>query len=218
MVEYQGILGTHENRNQYDWTEANSHLASFLEGQGLVNLAKRVQPAFDWTTNLDTSAKDDYNWRTGGLNLFEYDVPPFAPERCWPPPSTVIVSHSHGLQVVLHAAALGLKIDRFLDFMGPVRSDMMDVARRARPNIRRWIHVHSDHTDRWQWLGELGDKHFGIVRAHPLADQNISLPGVGHSKMLYDPTYFHYWQDAKLTDFLKGTYDPTVANHPDGQR
>jgi hypothetical protein len=107
--------------------------------------------------------------------------------------------------VVLYACAdHDLKVGTLISVGSPVRKDMMCVAKRARGNIGTWIHVHSDGSDRWQWFGELFDGHFGIVREHPLADRNDSVPGVGHGNLLRQPQHFHYWVDRKWVDPMKG--------------
>src|SRR6185437_7368114 len=101
-----------------------------------------------------------------------------------------VFSQSHGLQVVLYACGkYNLKVHTFIDVAGPVRGDMLAIAKAARPNITRWLHLHSGWKDRWQILGEL----FGggtFVRAHPLADVNAVMPG-GHSDIVRDPALFH---------------------------
>ena len=79
----------------------------------------------------------------------------------------------------------------------------MATARKARPNIRKWLHVHSDWTDYVQLLGELGGGGWPIIRKHPLADVNVGIPKVGHSGLLYDAQFFPLWQTDGLIDFLR---------------
>lgn len=204
-VLYLAVNGTHENRSEgTSWSSPTSDLSKYLERYGLINIAESATLPFDWSDDLDFTKKNHHDWQAGGRSLFSYIVPPLRPADCWPPSQTVVVTHSHGLQVALYAARFGLKIDRLLDIAGPVRSDMMDVARLARPNIRRWRHVHSDSSDRWQWFGEFLDGHLGIVRRHPLADDNVGIPRVGHGGLLRDPKYYDLWLLDGLIDFLKG--------------
>lgn len=202
-MQFLAVNGTHENRETrgLSWSHPDSLLSQFLERHGLLNIASSAMLPFDWSNDLDLG--DGHDWPAGGASLFYYLVPPLHPEYAWPSKETVLVTHSHGLQVALHAAARGLKVDRLLDLAGPVRKDMMPIANRARPNIRRWMHVHSDHSDRWQWLGEFLDGHFGIVRQHPLADRNISVADVGHTSLLREPKQFHHWVNHGLVNFLK---------------
>lgn len=135
------------------------------------------------------------DWQAAGHNLYAYCVPAVAPDRRVPSSHLHVIAHSHGLQVVLFACADGLKINTLVSVGSPVRADLLDVARRARPNIRFWWHFHSDATDRWQWLGETGDGKWqwpwAVDRTHPFADQNVGLPGVGHSNILHDTRIFN---------------------------
>jgi len=141
-----------------------------------------------WFNNADN--RDHWDWRAGGELLFERIVPALAPERRIPPSETHVISHSHGLQAVLYAASMGLLIDTYIDVSGPIRKDMMKIAEMARPNIRNWIHVHSDMSDWLQILGEFGDGVFGMSRAHPLASLNWKVPKAGHTGVLQDPKWF----------------------------
>jgi hypothetical protein len=176
---------------------------AYLESRGLHNLSGDGTIPYAWSTDLDFAQGDHQAWMAGGKALFYYLVPPLNPAGAWPPAETVIVTHSHGLQVALYAAALGLKIDRLLTFMGPVRKDMMSIAEQARKNIRSWRFVRSDESDRWQWFGELFDGHLGVVRNHPLADINERVPHVGHAGVLRDPANFPLWESNGWIDFLK---------------
>jgi hypothetical protein len=65
--------------------------------------------------------------------------------------------------------------------------------------------VHSDSSDKMQWLGEFLDGHFGIVReASRSRTLNVGVPKVGHSGLLRDPKYFDLWLIDGFVDFLKG--------------
>jgi hypothetical protein len=113
-----------------------------------------------------------------------------APERKIPPNQLHIICHSHAAQVVAFAAADGLQINTLVTVGSPVRADLFEVYHRARSRIGFWWHFYSDRTDRWQWLGEIGDGRVGIVRRHPCADQNVGLAQVGHSQILNDMRLF----------------------------
>lgn len=222
MTFYLPIAGTDANDGEdltaRDWIHHESAISMFLLDRGLQQLSPG-RP-FVWTTRLDgievwrrwlkwlrLRGTDQVDWQTAGLNLWSYLDPPWP----WPPKLGEapvphewrnLITHSHGLQPALFACAAGLKIRRLLSIAGPVRADMMETAARARPNIEKWTHVCSDSSDRWQWLGEIGDGAFGIVREHPLADENICIPKVGHSGLIYDEKAFHFWTDAGLIPFL----------------
>jgi hypothetical protein len=183
-----------------DWYKPGSGWASYMAGLGCEIETFGGRP-FEWSTGLDgiqfwrrlfgrVSARDHWSWQAGGAALFAWLVPPAAPAKRIAPRDVRIVCHSHGLQVVLYAAAAGLRIDRLLSVTGPVREDMAAIAAAARPNIREWRHVHSDGSDRFQWLGAIGDGVLGITRAHPLADVNQALPAAGHSGVFRDPSWF----------------------------
>lgn len=201
VAQFLAVNGTHENRNKEQWSSPDSAISKFLERQGLMNIAHSAMLPFDWSDDLDLNDGED--WPAGGRSFFYYLVPPLHPEYAWPSEETVAITHSHGLQVALWAAKYGLKIDRLLDIAGPVRKDMMPVAQEARLNIRRWMHVHSDGSDRMQWLGELFDGKLGIVRKHPLADINVEVKKVGHGGLLRDPQDFPLWLEKGLVNFLK---------------
>jgi hypothetical protein len=186
-----------------DWFEPGSAFARFLESKtdirpvfGQSKSKPVVYRPFTWSTDLGGVGfgKGDLRvWMAAGANLFEYIVPSLCPDARIPSNDLTLIAHSHGLQVALFGLALGLKCDTLISIGSPIRKDMADTAKLARPNVRNWIHVHSDGSDRWQWLGELFDGHLGIVRESPLADRNDFVPKVGHSELLRDSQHFHYW-------------------------
>jgi hypothetical protein len=161
---------------------------------------------FIWSTDLGGvgfGSGDLKVWVAAGWNLYWFCVPPLCPDRRVPAAELNVVTHSHGLQVALAAAANGLKIDTLLSVAGPVRKDMREVTAQARKNIRYWVHLHSDKSDRWQWFGTLFDGKIGIVREHPSADLNIKVPQVGHSEMLREPARFPLWTELGLWEVLR---------------
>lgn len=194
------VAGTHEwdAGEPTGWHVPGSPFVQLLERQGIAPVFAENRP-YIWSTGLGgvgIGKRDLAIWEAAGINLFAYCVPPLCPERRIPSDDLLIITHSHGLQVALFAFAHGLRANYLVDVSGPVRKDMMSVAQRAQLNIRRhWTHIHSDHSDRWQWLGELFDGHLGIVREHPLADFNDGVPGVGHSDLLHHPAHFPLWLD-----------------------
>jgi hypothetical protein len=164
-----------------------------MREQGFCSWSERP---FVWSSNLDGVLpwRKLATWAAAGENLYAYCVPPMAPDRRIPPLELSIISHSHGLQVALIAAALGLYIHTLIDICGPVRDDVIaEYGDAAKRNIGHWIHVHADRSDTMQWLGGIGDGAFGIVRAHPLADINHYLPQAGHAKVLTDEPWLQAW-------------------------
>lgn len=196
------VAGTHAWRGgqTLEWFFPASLFAQFL-GTHDIDVVSALRGddklPFIWSTDLGGVGlnKDDcLVWQAAGVNLFWFCVPPRCPANQIPPADLNIIAHSHGLQVVLHAAGTyGLKINRLVSVSSPVREDMRKTAELARKNIAFWTHLHSDFSDRWQWLGEMFDGHFGVVREHPLADVNVKIPKVGHSQLLRDPEKFDLW-------------------------
>jgi hypothetical protein len=182
------------------WWSHDSPLAAHLSDLHFVPLAKEP---FVWSTDVNGAFLDLFksktakhsDWKAGGAALAYF-------LRQYPRRSINVISHSHGLQVVLYACAeYGLRINSLIDISGPVRDDMLDVAAKARKNIGYWTHVHSGKSDRTQWFGEMFDGAFGIVRKHPYADLNVYTPNLGHSKILNDPAKFSDWSSLIVPAF-----------------
>ena len=193
LVLVAGTDSWKPNASKPAWWEPTGDFASYVNGLPGMQLIDRQRP-FVWSTDLDGSPFESSHrdWKAGGLNLFAYIVPPRCPEHRVPVDETLVVAHSHGMQVALYAFAAGLQ-GALVTVAGPVRKDMADVAAAARKNITWWRHIHSDHSDWWQVLGAIGDGRLGIYRAHPLADDNVKVVDVGHSSLLYDPCLFERW-------------------------
>lgn len=185
-----------------DWYCPGHPFALFLESHGCAPMFNGPRP-FVWTTDLAgipffTNRKE---WSAGGAALAYFVM---AMNRA-PKAETAVIAHSHGLQVAAYAAAeYDLKIHTLVTVGSPIRKDMAKQYKALRLNTRYWLHVHSDCSDRWQWLGEMFDGHFGIVRDCVLADRNAYVRGVGHSELLRDPVQYHYWLKAGWLDQLKG--------------
>lgn len=190
------------------WYRPYSALATYLRDLGIHVYEPGGRP-FVWSTDangwqfwrrwgLGSRDRDHWDWQAGGEALYSLIVPPLAPERRIPPDQTIIISHSHGLQVVLYACAAGLKVDRLVDIAGPVRGDMRGVHGQAAPNIRAHLHLHSDDSDRMQIFGAVGDGVFGVVRKLKRAGVvNRELPKAGHSGVLHDPAWMaRFWPEA----------------------
>jgi hypothetical protein len=212
------VAGTHAWRDitSRDWYSPGSWFALELERLGVSPVfapdvfgsGRRV--GFVWSTDVGGvgfGSGDLAVWQAAGIQLFWWCVPPWCPEARIPPDELLVIAHSHGVQPALWAFALGLR-GRLLSIGSPIRKDMLPIAERARPNIARWVHVHSDGSDNWQWLGALFDGRIGVYRQHPLADVNRLIPKVGHSEILRDPTQFHHWPTI-LADVWPAAADAT---------
>ncbi len=196
-----------------DWFTPGSPFSKFLIANGVFPVfgertdASKYRP-FTWSTDLGGvgfGSNDLRVWEAAGENLYDYVVPPMVPEYQIAGKDTNLIAHSHGLQVALFACAAGLKVNTLISVGSPIREDMAATAKAARLNIKTWIHIHSDNSDRWQWFGELFDGHFGIVRESPLADKNDFVKGVGHSELLRDEKQFHFWIERGWLGSLKAT-------------
>jgi hypothetical protein len=193
-----GTNGWQPDATNPEWFQPGSAFARFLESNTSIRpvFGPDGTRPFTWSTDLGGVGfgKGDLRvWQSGGVNLYAYAVPPLAPDARIPSSDLILIAHSHGLQVALCALAYGLKADRLISIGSPIRKDMEAITAKARPNVRHWLHVHSDGSDRWQWIGELFDGGFRIRRDAPLADRNDFVANVGHSELLRNPANFHFW-------------------------
>jgi len=214
------VQGTHGWGRSADvqWWECRSPFVAFLRSMDF-RIIGGDRP-YIWDTDLDGIGwlhrrpfKKHRNWEAAGLSLYAYIVPPLNAQ--WddyvPIADRNLIAHSHAMQVVAYACAAGLKINRLITIGSPVRQDMDEVYHLARANIREWMHVHSDGSDRVQWFGELFDGHLGIVRKQAAATTNLLVAKVSHSKLLNDPSCFLLWQTKGLVGFL--TWPISSASH-----
>lgn len=96
------------------------------------------------------------------------------------------ITHSHGLQVLILAAAAGQLFDRVLSLSGPVREDMKAHRQKARPQIQHLTQVVDREGDLTIREGQSFDGHFGWVLDLPEADMQIDAPEQGHSGLTLD--------------------------------
>lgn len=182
MTKIVPIHGTFSAKrfNPGAWYREGSPLHGVLKAAGY----EYVNPTdpFEWSSDLDGAwiRRDHGDWEAGGkaLRWYLHDIP-FEDRN--------LLTHSHGLQVSLYAAAAGTQIRSLISITGPVRGDMEDVTKAAINNIGPWLHVYTDKSDLIQLLGSLFDGKFGIHRKAPFADVNLKIPKVGHSGLLSDP-------------------------------
>ena len=210
MSVYVPVPGTWSWKSG-EWHTEGSPLALYLGSRGC-HIANPKNP-FVWTTELGgvgifkSEEKKHADWIAAGINLFHYVVPPLGTGTL-KPKDTNIIAHSHGLQVVLYACQNGLKVNTLISVGSPIREDLMDTAKRARPNIGYWEHFYSDKSDKFQILGALFDGKRGLVRVHPLADTNSFIAHVGHSDILNKPEHFRVW-DRVATKMEQNQWDKT---------
>jgi hypothetical protein len=127
-----------------------------------------------------------------------------------------LIVHSYGLNVILYALQLRgdvVPIRRLISVCSPVRRDMQEVADAARPYVDRWRHIAAGNYDPWQFFGELFDGHVGWnERKWSQAHENVTIPGIGHSKLLSDPAFVDLWSTDGNYDFLRAAgVQPGVA-------
>lgn len=218
------VQGTHGwgRTTAIQWWESCSPFCAFLQANDFAVLGG--DRPYLWDTDLDgigwlgkRPAKKHINWQAAAWSAYNYLVPAlvrdgFITDNYVPIAARNVIGHSHAMQVMAYACSFGLKINRLVTIGSPVREDMMDVYKAAKPNIGRWLHVHSDGSDRIQWFGELLDGHLGIVREQPYADENKLVAKVSHSKLLNDEKSFPLWRSAGLLDFLAGSEEPHADN------
>lgn len=198
-VEWLGIPGTWDYPFESgDWFLPTSSLTRHLDTRGWANLVRKAVHPYSWATMVaGLPTRGTTVWDLGGLALAYYIRPVFLnpgeADTYVKLTDRNLIALSHGLQPVLYACGdYNIKIHTLISVGSPVRKDMLAMAQKARKNIGFWVHIHSDFSDRMQWFGELFDGHFGVVRAHPLADKNVKIGKVGHSSILRDPERHHY--------------------------
>ncbi|MGE3341512.1 MAG: hypothetical protein AB7J46_06485 [Candidatus Altimarinota bacterium] len=175
--------------------------AGAIARTGLENAGFEVA-TFPWSTALGGigfGSKDLVTWRGAAIHLKEFVKCHFPDKKIW------ILSHSHGLQVVLFAALYGLEIEKLFDVSGPFRRDMEDAIKIAKPNIKSWTHFRGEWwKDRMAGYGGLFDswdpRTWGRnPRSHPYSDRTVKIDGAGHSTGLYEKEQF----DMILTEMTK---------------
>lgn len=192
------VPGTHAWRDngKVEWYCKGSAYERFISSRGAhVVFGPNGEPWL-WDTEvggIGFGDEDLLGWKAAGLHLFQTAVPWLCQGSRIPGDELCLVLHSHGGNVGFFACAAGLKVDTFITVGTPVRKDMEDVVRQARPNIRRWLHLYSDKSDRMQWLGELFDGRWGVVRKFPQADRNEFMPE-GHSMVLNKLELLPLWE------------------------
>lgn len=201
-MKYVAVGGTHAWRGDVEttgrWWQPESPWWHYLRSQ---NWTPAREDPFTWSTNLAgvwlpwKRHPSMLDWEAGGHALMYYlESIPFR--------DRVVFAHSHGGQVVAFCVSHGVPIRALCTIGVPVRQDMTSRWELARPLINTWVHLHSDASDRWQWLGGLCDGRLGIVRHFAEADVNLKVPRAGHSKLLQDPSWFSQWRTLRVLEQL----------------
>lgn len=192
MTRYILVAGTHGAERPDDFDSPDHFFADVLKFRANV-LPVSIENRFVWSTALDGLAGKNYTWMAAGSNLYSYAVPPLCPEKRIPSNDLLVIAFSHGVQVALYAFALGLK-GRFISVNPPIRDDMIDVAKQARPNIVKWLNLYGDWRDVWAVLGAVRDGHLGIRRKYPegLNIQQELVPGA-HGAAVRERKYAANW-------------------------
>lgn len=197
-MKYLPIQGTHAWREKGEWWQPDSPFVSSMRDCGH-ELLSPEQP-FVWSTDLNGislrslfGVRASHNdWRAGGHALTYY-------LRAIPFDDRNLIAHSHGLQVVLYAAATrSVAIRSVIAIASPERADMDEVAQQGRPSIDRWVHVCDPRADWVAWLGQITDGRWFGSRRCEHADVVLELPGVSHSGLLRDQKHFHHWPETIL--------------------
>lgn len=218
-VRAVGVGGTWSWRG--GWWQRDSLFWTFMGAYGIEQTFPRVDTVngrtvpiarpFEWETGLGDSIKfwrssetRVRTWVQWGKALGYYlDSIPYYDRN--------VIAHSHGGQLALVCATIGVRLHRLLTIATPRREDMDEFARGAALNIGSWHHVCDRDSDRIGWWGAFGDGHFGNSRIHPHAHQNICIPKISHSRLLSDPQAFHVWNDEGLISFLRSSDGRRVA-------
>lgn len=194
-----------------NWWRAGSPLMHWLASRGLVPL--HPEDPFCWSTDLNGwkfwrrlfGGKDTpRDWLAGGDAL-----------RWWIGDKRVRLAqrnfwvHSHGLQVLLNAAAEWrepLFAQRVVSFGSPLRDDAP--WKEALPKIWQWLIVTDSGFDRVQFLGQLGDGGLGSHEI-PLGKrvQILQIPDIDHSRLLQDPRMFSLLEYHGIVSFTTGAWD-----------
>ena len=189
------ILGPGTWGGTNDWSCEGSPFWRYLEGKGFTPIRFR-----GFSGDVDGLPFEPFengthsDWRAGGWALAYF-------LRLG---SAAAIAHSHfGNLAAYCAAETGVTIPALVTVCTPVRNDMHEVYEQARKHIGHWRHVYSTGWDFWQRAGELFDGSIGWTRMMSAAHDNVGIPNISHSKVLEDPAYFHWWEDAGLLDVLR---------------
>lgn len=176
------------------WWMGDSAWLKFMQAQGFAVVDP--EDPFFWSTDLTRRA-----WIACGISIVWYVA------LKWPKGVPLkIVCHSHAIQGIAYAAYYGLEIDTLISIGPPLRKDMELQYQALRFRTKKWITVHAKEPDEMAILGGFdldGDLSDWKYPPKFNADYRDIIPGVSHSKVLYDPEYFKWWTEAGWLDLMK---------------
>lgn len=170
------VEGTWERKYAGGWADGDSKFVKAAVESGVV-FVDRNDP-FKWDTALDGIWGKNSSWISAAAELRWYVHHKTSGE------AVNIIAHSHGGQVVALALSQGLRVSNLITVATPVREDILPFWEKGAPNLKRWVHIHSDAwRDRWQVSGSFFDGYFGLKKRMPPPAENIFEPR-GHSELL----------------------------------
>lgn len=187
----QGTWG--DDDHWWTLTEGGTTFADAVVAAGHTLVGADGARRYVWSTELGGLGFGDSDlkgWRAAGRHLYDYYVPPLAPHCAPPVDDLVIVSHSHGRQVVRFALQNGLRAHTVIFVSGPVRKDVDRATPDAYAHVGHVIELNGGKADRMQWLGSLFDGHFGIRRTDKAASVHTTYKDAGHSDLLTNPAFY----------------------------
>lgn len=193
-TRYLPIAGT------WAWNDAwcmrdDSPFALMMAREGFAPLRAQDGRRFRWSTALDGLFGDDRHWLAGTDALYYF-------LQTVPLEHRNFIAHSHGGQLPLHLASQGVQIRSLITVGTPKRADVDSEA--AAKNIGTWLHIYDLKRDWIQWLGQVGDKQLNAERSFRIPRVvNHPLTGIGHSKILRDERFLHYWTANGWLDVLR---------------
>jgi hypothetical protein len=190
---YIVLPGTWAHKRPIDWWRRGSMYHDVMRQLGWTHLL--ADETF-WRTDLQGSPLSWFTswmsprapWTFGG-EQFAHHLEAHISD----PSQLVVVSHSHGGNVVANGLAIyGKPVGAWVSVAMPIRKGVP--YDKAREHVGYWLNLHGDWRDRTQWLGTLGDRAFGIKRKIELADRNEGVSGAGHSSIVEDIKVLPRWQ------------------------
>jgi pimeloyl-ACP methyl ester carboxylesterase len=191
---YLPVAGTNGWRDGWVVDDTHPH-PRMMRSEGFEPIRLRGGRPVRWASFLDGLIGDDEIWEAGS------DVVTLVLERL-PFEHRNVIGHSHGGNIVLKAAARGLQLRSLTTVGTPVRSDCMPEL--AATNIQSWQHIYDRRCDLMGTLGKLGGGSGVTQRAFLIPGvQNHPLDGIGHSKILRDAKFMHYWTTNNWLQFIR---------------
>lgn len=168
------------------WYASDSPFSAYLTARGIAIDGHGNGEPFRWSSDVGGlnpfSSHDDLVWDAAGWNLLAHC-------RCRKLEPVNIISHSHFIQVVIHAMSHGLTVNRLVDIAGPVRKRQRALAEQAIADGRitgAWVHLRPGK-DPIRRLGEFFD---GQVRTSLPPAVIVNVKEANHGDIVRTPKYF----------------------------